>query len=70
MGSHFLRLRVSKGLTAGTGKPAQMSAEEEEVFFFGGRGGEGMEREGGGLEDYTERRGRRRVLWSDKLTDE
>lgn len=68
MGSHFLRLRVSKGLTAGTGKPAQMSAEEEEVFFFGGRGGDGEE--GGGLEDYTERRRRRRVLWSDKLTDE
>ncbi len=36
MGSHFLRLCVPKDLTAGIGKPAQMSVEE--VLAGGKRG--------------------------------
>lgn len=45
MGIHILRIRVPKDLTAGIGKPAQMSVEEA---LTGGKG------EGGGLYRKTE----------------
>lgn len=45
MGIHILRIRVPKDLTAGIGKPAQMSVEEA---LAGGKG------EGGGLYRKTE----------------
>lgn len=54
MGSHFPRLCVPKDLTAGFGKAAQMSVEEVLVQ------GEGE------VVDYTERKRRGEILWSDR----